>query len=292
MITNFNNFTLIKERLHIDIDMDVYSDKIYKIIKESNENKFVFFDTPGNINKLTILLTDDIKGYGELNLNNSYDTENGWYIEILLKSDFLLDTLKHELYHALRLTLLNKDKIIKKLNYLKSGNIFSNKKYKNIEFFMYMLYLASDEEINAKIQEFHGHIKEIMNEFNISKLNSEQFKSMLMMSRSYEISNELLNFDIYDNFKNWDENKINKFFYILEDNKKELDKIEDNKWFKKVRLILKSIKDNFKNSYNIDLYSDDYIYKANKDIKYYEKYFKRQGNKLKRKLSKLFDNYI
>jgi hypothetical protein len=52
MINNFEDFNqhnLIIERLHINKEMDLYSDEIYRIISKSNESIFEFTDIPENI---------------------------------------------------------------------------------------------------------------------------------------------------------------------------------------------------------------------------------------------------
>ena len=72
---------------------------------------------------------------GQLDLNKSRETTNGWIIYIDLKKDFSLHTLKHELNHALRLTLIGKDRTIKNLNHLKAQNIFIFSKDEELEYF-------------------------------------------------------------------------------------------------------------------------------------------------------------
>ena len=53
---DFNQFNLIIERLHINKEIDEYSDEIYPIISNSNKSKFEFTDIPDklNISKLII----------------------------------------------------------------------------------------------------------------------------------------------------------------------------------------------------------------------------------------------
>lgn len=286
MINDFE-FYLIKERLHVHKELDEYSDKIYDIIKKSDKIKFEFLNLPEklNISKLIINIKDIKPNNGELDLNKSKKISNGWIIVINLKPDFKQYTLNHELNHALRLTLMGKEKMIKNLNYIKSKGIFSKLNNSEINKFFYFIYLSNDEEINARVSEINGYIKEIIRESNIN-LKKDDFIYIVKNSEAYRISEELINFNCKDNFKNFDKNQLNKFFYIFEENKNKLDKIYKSK----IKLFFKILKDTFSNK--IDFYSDDeYIYKPDKNCDFYNKWINNQGLKLRKRLFSLYDLY-
>ena len=288
---DFNQFSLIIERLHINTEIDEYSDQIYPILK-SNKNQFEFDDLPIklNISKLIINIKDMRPGVsGSLNLDKSNKTKDGWVIYIDLIKDFNLDTLKHELNHALRLTLLGKDKMIKNLNYIKSQNILALSKDNEMDYFFYLVYLANDEEINAKIMETNGLIKEVMNRWGVTKLTISEFDYIIKSSDGFKQYNQLIDFKCDNLFKKYSENKLNKLFYILEENKSELDRIQDSK-FSKFKLIIKTFKDVFfnKTGFNQD---DKKIYKPKKGRKFYDTWIPSQGEKLKRKIYSLYDHY-
>lgn len=288
---DFNQFNLIIERLHINKEIDEYSDKIYPVISNSNKSYFEFTDLPSklNISKLIINIKDMNPGLsGQLDLNKSKETKNGWIIYVNLKKDFNLYTLKHELNHALRLTLIGKDKMIKNLNYIKSQNIFISKD-NEMEYFFYLIYLANDEEINSKVMETNGLIREVMTKWEVSKLTKEQFDYIVKGTDSFEQSNELINFKCDNLFKNYDENKLNKLFCILEENKSELGRIQDSK-FSKLKLIIKTFRDIFNNKtgFNQD---DKNIYKPKRGKKFYETWIPYQGEKLKKRIYSLYDHY-
>ena len=295
MINNFEDFNqhnLIIERLHINKEMDLYSDEIYRIISKSNESIFEFTDIPENINiiKLIINIKDMITGLsGQLDLNKSKKTKNGWIIYLNLKKGFTLDILKHELNHALRLTLIGKDKMIKNLNHIKSQNIFQFSKDSEMERFFYLMYLSNDEEINAKVMETNGFIKEIMNKWGVNKLSKNEFDYIIKLTDAYKQSNELITFSCNNIFKNYDENKLNKFFYILEENKSELDRIQDS-IFSKFRLIVKAFRDIFNNKTGFKQ-DDRNIYKSKKGKKFYDKWIPSQGEKLKKRILSLYNHY-
>jgi hypothetical protein len=283
------SFKIIIERLGINKEIDEYSDKIYKIIKNSDKDKFIFTDLPKNTNisKLTLSIKKSNTKLGELCLNKSKNTKDGWVIYINLSKDFYLDTLKHELNHALRLTLIGKDKVISNLNYIRSKGGFFNVNNSEIEEFFYIIYLANDEEINSTIIETHGYIKEIMKKWNVDKLSKKDFEYIIKNSPGYSKSNLLINFTCEDNFKSFNKNQLNKFFYILEENKDKLEKIEKS-YFRKIKLAIKVINDLFINKINFD---EDFSYKPKRGSDFYNNWINKQGERLKKRLYRLYDHY-
>jgi hypothetical protein len=295
MINNFKDFNqhnLIIERLHINKEIDLYSDEIYPIISKSNKSIFEFTDLPHNLNiiKLIINIKDMSLGLsGQLDINKSKKTKNGWIIHLNLRKGFTLDILKHELNHALRLTLIGKDKMIKNLNHIKSQNIFNFSKDNEMERFFYLMYLSNDEEINAKVMETNGFIKEIMNKWGVDKLSKNDFDYIIKGTDAYKESNELIAFSCNSVFKNYDENKLNKFFYILEENKSELDRIHDS-IFSRFRLIVKVFRDIFNNK-TVFKQDDERKYNPKKGKKFYDKWIPSQGEKLKKRILSLYNHY-
>lgn len=282
-------FGLIIERLGVNKEIDEYSDKIYEIIKKSDEKYFTFTHLPNktNIKKLIINIKTNLNKLGELNLNKSKKLKDGWIIYINLSENFYLDTLKHELNHALRLTLLGKDEMISNMNHLRTKGSFFNLKNSDIENFFYIIYLANDEEINSTIIETHGYIKEIMKEWGVETLSRNDFEYLIRKSPGYYKSHLLKNFNCEINFQSFNKNQLNQFFYILEKNKEELDKIS-NSFFGKIKLIIKTIKNTIFNKINFD---NDFNYKPKKGSNFYNNWINKQGEKLKRKLYKLYDHY-
>jgi hypothetical protein len=287
---DFNQFNLIIERLHINKEIDEYSDQIYPILKSKNQFEFDDLPIKLNISKLIINIKDMRPGVsGSLNLDKSNKTKDGWVIYIDLKKDFNLYTLKHELNHALRLTLIGKDKMIKNLNYIKSQNILGLSKDNEMDYFFYLVYLANDEEINAKVMETNGLIKEVMKKWGVGKLTISEFDYIIKGTDAFKQSNELINFKCDNLFKKYSENKLNKLFYILEENKSELDRIQDSK-FSKFKLIIKTFKDIFfnKTGFNQD---DKKIYKPKRGKKFYDTWITSQGEKLKKRIYSLYEHY-
>jgi hypothetical protein len=180
--------------------------------------------------------------------------------------------------------------MIKNLNYIKSQNIFSFSKDKEMDYFFYLMYLANDEEINAKVMETNGFVKEVMNKWGVDKISRNDFDYIIKGSDAYKQSNELINFKCDSVFKNWDDNKLNKLFSILEENKEELDKIQDSS-FSKLKLIIKSFKDIIQNRTGFNR-EDKNIYNPKKGKKFYDTWIPSQGEKLKRRIYSLYNHYV
>lgn len=289
---DFGRYSLLIERLHINNEIDSISDEIWMNIQGSTNQKHVFYDLPYklNISKLIINI-QEMKSHisGQLDLNKSKSTKGGWIIHIDLTNGFTLDILKHELNHALRLTLVGKDQMIKNLNHIKAQNIFAIYKDNAMDYFFYLMYLANDEEINAKVIETGGFIKETMNKWGVDKLTNSQFHYIILSSDAWRVANQLINFKCDEVFKNWPDNKLNKLLYILEENKGELDRIHQSK-FSKLKLIIKAIRDIFRNNTGFNL-DDHKIYHPKRGKKFYDQYITKQGHKLKKRIMSLYDHY-
>jgi hypothetical protein len=292
MLKTYNSFLF--EKLHINVLVDKYSDEIYDEISNSNLGKIEFENLPNglNIHKLNIIMSNTIfknNLNGSLDLNKSYKSKNGWIIFINLKKGGDISTLKHELSHAHRLTLIGKENMIKNLNHIKSQNIFLYTKNSKIDYFFYLMYLANEEEINSKVIETHGIVKKFMKENSLDKLNRYQFEYLIKSTEGYNISKILINFSCVGIFNDMSKNNINKLFYILEENKNELDKIEVSK-FRNIKMYIKIFRDMFSNNTSFN-YEDINIYKPRRGIKFYDKWIPEQGEKLKRNLLSLYDHY-
>jgi regulator of sigma D len=179
------------------------------------------------------------------------------------------------------------------VNYLKTKTYFINLHNEKINQFFEYLYLASEEELNARVIQVYSHIKELCKKNEIKKLNKKTFNYIIENTPDYIYADHLSKFDCVEHFKGFSKNKLNKFFYLFDREKKKLDEMSKKKFFT-IRIIIKVITDMMKNELEI---SDDdlYIYKPRKDANYYTKYINKQGERLKRRLNRLylhFNEYI
>lgn len=277
---------LLNERLHVNNVIDKYADEIYD--KISSVSFYIDKNLPEEllINQITYrILKLPINVNGQLNINKCKLLDNGkWNIHIDLTKDFSLSTLKHELNHALSLSMQGKDKMLNHLSYINSNNLF--KKYNNDEIneFFSVLYFASNEEINAKVIETYNELKELNN----IKTNND-FNYALKQTDGYKLAIYLEHFNVKNNFKSFTKQDIDKFFYILDEEQNNLNRIYKSK-FMTLKLFIKNIKNLFINNmltYSVD---DNFIYKPIKNDEFYTKFINKQGLRLKTRLHKLFDH--
>lgn len=283
MIGNFDDY--IRERLHINDDVSEYASEIFPLMSDRSTRKFSFTNTPirMNIRELTIELIE-MDDLGYLDLDNCKKFKSGWDIKIILNPNFNLLALEHELFHALRLSIIGKDRVIRNLNHIRSFHRFKSTNHPEIMNFMKISYLANDEEVNAKLHEFDDYVKSIIENDAIS---FDAFESLIKSSDIPTIYNLLINFKCDDIFRNTNGNSLSKLFYIIEENKKELDRYEISK-FRQFIFRLKSI---FSNNYYHLNTIDTKIYTPDKGKSFYDKWIPSQGERLKKRVYSLFDRY-
>jgi len=298
---------IIQERLHINTNMDRLTDYLYDRIKGKTGIHVIKNNVPElDIDKVIFDISKKYTNTGELSINKSYKGKNGWVFYVYLTVPFFSDTVKHEMDHALRLMVKPREDILNNLNFLKSKMIFKNEN--QIDFFFYMIYLSSDEEINSMIKESYGDVREFMKNNSVSSLNRDQFIYIIKTTRPFLKSEDMINFNLKKCFASFTVNQINKLFYIYENNKRDLDRINRFPSFlRKIKLIIKGLRTwrslLLRHCGGLSLYfrrvasfspvdienTDSHIYPKSKFD--YEKYIKSQGYKLRRSLYKLYDHF-
>lgn len=289
-----DSWDMFNETLHVNDDVDRASDELYPKIKACKRG-LIATDLPPGLNMERVIIT---KGYkraaGAMGISSSRQLKNGkWEIRIYLSDDFTLDTLKHELSHGFRLTKIGKEKALNNISHLKSELLFKPLNSKAIENFFLILYLANDEEISVSSAEVKGFIRELT-DMSAQKIGMEGRQKPTKDSFIYALKNSdpyfkykrIENFDIKENFKDFTTAETNKFFYLLEQNASQLDKIRSG-YFPNFRLVLKSIKQVFFNNVSLGGYSP----KPKRGIEFYDKWIKKQANKYKRRLYSLYDHF-
>ena len=289
-IKSFSMF-LINEKLHIHDEMDSFTNYMYQQLCNKNvgiyEIKNVINDNL-KIDKVIVNIITNSTSYGELDINKSYLKDDKWIFYLNLRVDFTLAVIKHEMDHALKLLLGQKDVILNKLNNIKASYVFN--KNNEIENFFYMIYLSSEHEINSAITEAHGELTDYMRSINKNNLSKQEFKNLIVNTRSYKNAIKLSDFKMKENFVGFSENNLNKLLYLYEENKAELDNINKlSNFIMKIKLIIKGFKLLF-NKISFD-FEPDRKYTPDKNYKFYDKFINKKGVKLKRKLLSLYMHY-
>jgi hypothetical protein len=279
-IKSFEFFLI--EKLSINKNVEILSDSIYELIINEDSGKFILNDIPSDLPISEILITLDptLKEFGYLDLNKSKIVNDYWIFHLYLRTNFL-DTIYHECNHIIQTVYSDKKKILNKLNYLKAYYNPSIKIIDGSTDFFEHIYLSSDSEINSMVAETYGLLKQIKIKYGV--LNKSQFVHIVENSRAYYVSQQLKNYDINKSLK-ISKSEQDIFFNLYENNRLELNKINDKSSFlKTIHSIYKVLRDHF-------LPSDKDTTSNNKG-RYYENWIRSQGEKLNFKLFKLVEHF-
>lgn len=285
---NFGNF--VNEKLHINKDVDEYSDIIYDVIKNGKKNKYIFTDIPKDLGiyKLTIIVGYLPGSRGYLDVGKSFKKDNKWNIFIYLDDAKDIDTLKHEMNHAFRLTKFGKNKATKSLSALKVRSLLPFESDDVFSKFFHLMYMSSEEEINSKVIETYSYMKNLMNDLGVDYLDKTLFITMLKSSSVYGDCETLIDYKTSELFKEYSESDINEFFYILKEEQKILDDIVDSKFYK-LNMFLKITKSMLKKKYKLGDRKIEHSVK--RGARYYDNYYNKQGEKLRRRLISLYAHF-
>jgi hypothetical protein len=290
MIKRFNSFN---EALHINKDVDQLAEELFPKIKEKGEGVISFINngkTNLDFQELVVNIRKNMLNpnvSGSLDVSKSRKLSNGkWFIKISLTPSADISTFKHELNHAFRLTKIGKVASIKNLNYLKTLPFHKDE---DIRDFFYIIYMANDEEINSTVIETFEEVKNKLKKFTNfgSKNTNDDFKWIIQSTPGFIDAEMMKEFSCEKHFRKFTKNQINKFFWIIEQNKKELDAATSGP-FRKFKFMGHMIKKFFNKE---DLEDDGKTYIPKRGIKFYDNWINKQGKKLERKLYSLYGHF-
>ena len=318
-MNNYNEF--INEKLGVNKDVDSFSDIVMSfvndkinIINKSTKTKdkyeFLFQNkyinnniiNNKNINTFTIIIytiknkANDI----EVILNN----DNKISIKLTLSPNsngyIQKDTISHEIKHLYQFTRSIKDNkfniedsIYYQIKDLES--YYTNKKFK---IFNYMIYLSIDFEIDAFVQECYTQLIK-------SGTTKDNFISNIKNNDIYKLSNKLYNHEIINDIRKDNPIKFVSIWLFLRNN---IDNITNIKNLNKLSKTLTMIRLSYKLSKlymkyfgeppkflnrkkGINLYRDVTEKEANDFLNKWDKIFKLQGYRFKKKIHRLYDNF-
>jgi len=299
MIKNFFDFDyyLFLEKKHINEDISNISEYIFNNYNSATVGKYIIKDNIPlklNINKIKIeIVKYDGIFNGSLVTKDCNKNYNGnWDISIKLKENFNLGLIMHEMNHAYELINMGKNNVVKKLDYLKSKNFINiDEQIKN---FIYVMYIATDEEINSNVNEAYGYIKDFLFKKSFTKINQQLFINLIKQSPSYQKYLYLnhINMDII--FNNYDNRLLNNFLFFYEKNEikfKEIRKKNPNLFIQKLIFIYKTLTNEIDNSAFYKSNINNQTFTPKRDIDYYNNYFKKKADRLKRRLLELYTHF-
>jgi len=319
----------LNERVGVNQDVvdisDFISDMIHKQGKGKGTYEFHRDVIPGNlnINKITIVydpvdVDEKLADEGRVNLAALHTGKSKKFKSGNSEIYLLLGTLKksviyHELNHALQFTKLGKRMDMK-------GNVItgsserllnSDTEFKkgNIQMFQYLLYRASDTEVNSNVVQFYGQIKGLMekyiNDFRkknnikgeftdeqkrlIDKWKRDYFVKTLRTRNIYNIAIMMEDFDMHKLFLDMtQEDKeflsyLFKYLKFITKQRTNKEITENEPLLRKFGFIKKMVNKNKQKEF--ELLSD-------KELEFemikYQNYIRHAGKVLKKKLTKVW----
>lgn len=291
---SFNSYRdkLINEAYHLNFDVVEISNFLYEKIKDTKDKNLVIKvdDQKIPIEKFVIEILETSNFRGMVDIEKSYKSGERWVIYLILRSDFDLSVISHEMDHVLKLIKKGKSDILKKMAYISAFSYFSLKDEECITKFFKMIYLSSEEEVTAVVNETYSLVKKVLEKesFKSEEQRRKRFYELIEESRGYEIAEILINFRSKDNFSGMTQNSINKFFYLYNESRSDLEKMikKEPTFIRRIRLFLYNIKKIWNNEMNS--YPDRIYGSSRKGEEYYEKWINSQGYSLKKRLFSLY----
>lgn len=275
MIINYKNF--IFEKLGVNDDVIKLVNFILPLISDKKNINITenIPKTTFKISKINIKFISKKDISGAFVESKSKLTKDGFIIFLLLnKNEDIKSSLYHELTHVIKYQNLTN----KNIKMISKNYSYPDRRFDKL---LYYLYYADDSEINARVAQIYSEIEDHIKDMQHLVNKKDIFKTYIDGLIYDEDNNPhmLIEYNIFDDLKNISEKDKIKFFrYITE-----YDKIKktSNSKLKILYNIILQILFNKQNS-SIDLNS---IMKKTQD------YINTQGEKLFKKLTKLYDLY-
>jgi len=213
--TELRNF-ILNERLGINDDIIKISNDIY----DSILNKKSDIIAPKNnikIEKIHInYFNDNSSTKASFNINKSNLSKI--ILNINTNYNISVDTIRHELNHALQFLFVGKDKSIRdysRIKAIESSTFISPKDSQIFQNFLMYKYFSDKSEINSYIYNLEYELRDLYNENKDYFLQNYEF--FLKTTTVYSVFEYIKNYDIYE-LKQLDSDILIKYINIIEDN--------------------------------------------------------------------------
>jgi len=215
----------------------------------------------------------------------------------------------HELTHVLQFYKLGKKKMVGGLKSIKASNIsaslikrfMSQKEYEVLETFAYYIYQSNNEEITAKTTETYSTIKSFLKNkdvgrleknrfhYNDSNLSQNSITHFIKSTYGYQVSEMMMNYDIFSEFNNLDPDLVIRFFSYIKDYESFMS-LHEGGWKRMWEIVSTIVKLMFQSkTQRVKLLSEDEVISV---MKHYGDQINRQGSKLQRKIGKLYAHFV
>ena len=274
----------VNEKLHINEEVDKLSQFIFDNYSDKKVGKYIInIDPTINIIKIILNIIPNTEYSGKLEVNKCFKNKGGnWIMYIDIEEKFKLGDISHEISHAFELTRMGKTKLLNKLDFIKKTMKIN---YDQIDIYFHYMYIFSDEEISSVINESYSYLKQYVNN---GKIKSNLFNHLVMETKGFRRLKETENISIRGIFSGKKDYQINNFLYVYEKNIVHEKTTRINSFLQNIKYLWNrgSIVYTINN-----IFDSTNKYKPKRNLNYYDDFFKKQSEKLKKRLYGLYDHF-
>jgi len=293
---------LLVESLGVNIDVDILSKFLIDYLKDKkydqhiiNKNQLLELNKV-NINKIIIDYSDKNQ-VDYFDIKKSRKTNDGEVLYFHF-DDLNPNSIYHEINHALQFFIMGKERNKEQLTSIKASRIsriFIDKNNEVIKRFSDLIYKSTEQEINSEVSGLYGELITHLRNKGWKKgqfKNDEHFKLIFEQyvnnSEAYNIALNMINYNIFEEFdiKNLigiDDYDKRVYFTIMQD------VIKSKPFYSGIldlfRLFKELLTYKYNQMFNVNILTEEQV---NSLMKKYQLFINKQGEKLKRKLFRLY----
>ena len=297
---------ILLEKLGVNVDVSTLSKFLINYLEDKKYGQYELTKEQlpqlknVNINKIIIDYNKTGKSYYLNNRKSQIINEGA--ILCFHFDGMNYNSIYHEINHALQFFVLGKERSKEQLTYIKAANIsktFAKNNKETIEYFSQLIYRSQEQEINSEVAGIYGQLSTEMEKMGWKKGNIQDidkfkivFETYIKNSTVYDNASFMINFNIFELFNpnklvGSDNYDIRIFFTFMQDI------IRKKPFYKGIldffRIIWNYYSYNIRKTFNINILSEQQV---NSLMKKYQIYINKQGEKLRRKLFRLYELFI
>ena len=301
-------FQMLNEKLGANIDVDILSKFLINYLKDKqygqyaiNKNQLPELENV-KINKIIIDYNDKSQA-SYFDIRKSKKTNNNTILFFNIINNNLLEDIPHEVNHALQFFMLGKRKTADRLRPIEASNFsrrFIKKNREVVDKFVDILDRSIESEINSKVSGIYGELKSLLEQQGWTKRmikNNQQFNNWfseyIKNTDGYKTSIIMIHYNIFKEFDNSNLKGVDNydkriFFTIMEESKNYIIKLN---LIDKIKYLWNFFKLTSTNRLDIgyNILTEEQV---NSLMKKYQLFINKQGEKLRRKLFRLYDLFL
>lgn len=307
-IKEYELIKLLQEKMGVNPDVDLLSPFLFNYVKDKSHGIYNISSnelpklSKVKIDKIIINYTDKEQS-SYFDVKKSKKTNNGAILYFNFVDKNLLEDIPHEINHALQFFILGKKRTANRLSPIEAGNFskrFIKKNREIIDEFIKILDLSTESEINAKVSGIYGELKLTLEQqgFKVGTIENSQkfrdnFTNYIKSTDGYKSAIQMINYDIFKEFNNINLKGVEEydkriFFTVMEESGNYITRLN---LIDKIKYLWNFFSLTSTNRLDID-YNILTIEQVNSLMKKYQLFINKQGEKLRRKLFRLYDIFI